>query len=391
MMVRTDKPLTVVEEEVRMMLQCFKSYNQLHLHLKDGEGREWDFVGDYTLEEVGCTGEEVTVVCTARNTRHEAWACYRPEGALLQAAREDRVALTVKFQPGDFSKELPIQPWRTMWGMGTSMQGLEAFLRAQLVLKDPNETMMMLVKDDEGRGSYFFSCLTPRELRLTTHSYIYCVGLSREGTFDSKLKLSWAGWRREAKARFGEVAAARLWEGRRRGEVEVRVTWAPLVASRLPGYQQGEVLLTCPPAAPLLQVEAFLRSQLWPVESRHRLSLSLTTTSASSTEFYGLQTAEELGVTALLVHVSARPTRLAYWAALQAAGRRMFGTTKFLRYWRWMVLDHQSEHLGKVERAGEGPLTYLMIWKGDSSVEGLEEGREDLWWIYVSPSWHTVR
>ena len=67
MEVRTDEPLTWVEEEVRMMLQCSKSYNHPHLHLKDGQGRDMDFIGDYTLEELQCTGEEVTVVCTARH------------------------------------------------------------------------------------------------------------------------------------------------------------------------------------------------------------------------------------------------------------------------------------------------------------------------------------
>ena len=84
MVVKTDEALTRVEGEIRAMFECTKSNNQLHLHLQDGLGRDRDFVSDFTLEELECTGE-VTVVCTARHHLHKVWAWYLPKGALLQA------------------------------------------------------------------------------------------------------------------------------------------------------------------------------------------------------------------------------------------------------------------------------------------------------------------
>ena len=392
--VRSDEALTEVEEKVRMMFQCTKSYNQIHLRLRDGQGRDREFIGELSLAEVQCGGREVTMVCGAQHNLHQVWCCYRPDGALLQAAVEDRVAVAVSWYTGDFSREPPTRPWRTVWSRDAPLHALEAFLRTQLVLKNPEETLLMLIKEgDECRG-YFYSCLTPRELRLTTDSSIYCVGLSSGGTFDAELKLSWAGWDLEARARFGGEAAERLRRGTRRGEVEVRVAWATLVASRLTGYQQGTVLLTCSPTEPLLQLEAFLRSQLWPVQPRHRLHLTVTTSSSTSTDFYGLQTVEELCTRALLVQVEAVPAASGEWAAYRAAALLRLGPARGASYWKRAVLGLPHKVLGKAERVGEESTVQLVIISLDSSIESINGGRDPrdfLWRVVASPSWHTVR
>ena len=326
----------------------------------------------------------MTVLCSARHNLNPAWCSYRADGKLLQAALEDRVGVSVRWYEGDFSREPAAKPWRTVWPMDAAMTGLEAFLRAQLVLKNSEEELFIVVKDDDGRRSFFYSCLTPRELKLTSSSYIYCLGL--RPTNHHYEQLSWAGWIAEARARFGEEAAGRLKREARKGEVEVRVGWTPLVASRLPGYQQGELLLTCPPAAPLLQVEAFLRSQLWPVQPHHFLHLTLTTSSSTSTDFYGLQTAEELGTKALLVQVAARPAGPAEWAAYRAGGLARFGAG-FPSYWRWAVLGQPSRVLGKAERVGEEASVRLVIVTGGQGIQS----SLSLWGVAVSPPWHTVR
>jgi len=221
MLVRVDRPLTEVEEKIRVMFQCTKPYNQLHIHLQDGQGRTGDFISDHSLEQLrcravrgGCGGEEFTVVCTALHNLDETWSTFRPDGALLQAAGADMVGLTVRWHQGDFVTEPPVNPWRTVWGMATTMQGLEAFLRAQLVLRDQSEVLFIVVKDEEGRHEHFYSCLTPKALRLTPNSYIYCIGLKRRDEVGERIgcqaKLSWQSWHTEAKARFGEEAAEQL-------------------------------------------------------------------------------------------------------------------------------------------------------------------------------------
>ena len=77
MVVRLDQALTGVEEEARMMFQCTKSSNDLHLHLQDGQGRKRAFIGR------AATGVGIRTI--GQYTDHLSWSVFLEAkvGALL--------------------------------------------------------------------------------------------------------------------------------------------------------------------------------------------------------------------------------------------------------------------------------------------------------------------
>ena len=258
--------LLQVEAQVRDVLCCRDRSKQIFLKLQEEGKEDFPFFSDTSLSRLGCQGDEVTILCSAFDSSDGAWATVRPKGPLLQASRDDTVEITVKFYNEDFQQKEPI---KLRWGKNSVLEPLESYLRGNLVPKNNGEKLFIHIQDPAlpGGWAYFYGFMTPKQLRLSKSSVIFCVGLTPpnqtykhgDGGF------GFEGFRREKEERFGKEKSTE------QEQVSVKMVWSPMVVEcLLPMAEAGSVCFSWDMDKPLLELESFLRTHF-----RYRVKVTI--------------------------------------------------------------------------------------------------------------------
>ena len=251
-----DGLLIEVEAQVRALLCCRDRSKQIFLRLQEKDQEDLPFFSDTSLSRLGCQGDEVTILCSALDSSDGAWAMVRPKGPILQASKDDTIEITVKFYKEDFQKTEPI---KFRWGKDSVLEPLESYLRGNLILKNEGEKLFIHVQDPAlpGGWAYFYSFMTPKQLRLSKSSVIFCVGLkpSYQTYKHGNGSFGFEGFRREKEERFGRQKTREL------EQVSVKLVWSPmLVECLLPMAEDGSVCFSCDLDKSLLELESFFRT-----------------------------------------------------------------------------------------------------------------------------------
>jgi hypothetical protein len=225
------------------------------------------------------------------------------------------------------------------------MEGLESFLRGTLVPKNPEEELFIMIKDKKlpGGGAYFYSFMTPKEMRLSRTSTIYCVGLKSDMKLSDEYKFAVpASFRKEGRNRFGEAHFRAMYQFSSTAElVRLEVSWDLTVESQLPQTGLGGVAsLLWRRDLPLEELEAFLRSHLQPKAPGFRLFFQVHD-GFNTHDFFGLGTPDELQLTAQSrIVVKAEDRMDLSWERFEGQVRSLYPQS-FHRYWRLCVLGQQ--------------------------------------------------
>ena len=247
-----DGLLIEVEAQVRALLCCRDRSKQIFLKLQEKDKEDLPFFSDTSLSRLGCQGDEVTILCSALDSSDGAWAMVRPKGPILQASKDDTIEITVKFYKEDFQKT---EPMKFRWGKDSVLEPLESYLRGNLILKNEGEKLFIHVQDPAlpGGWAYFYSFMTPKQLRLSKSSVIFCVGL--KPPYQTYGSVSFEGFRREKEERFGRQKSREL------DHVSVKLVWSPmLVECQLAMAEARSVCFSWDLDKSLLELESFLRT-----------------------------------------------------------------------------------------------------------------------------------
>ena len=247
--------LLEVEAQVRALLCCRDRSKQIFLRLQEEGKEDFPFFSDTSLSRLGCQGDEVNILCSALNSSDGAWAMVRPKGPLLQASKDDTLEITVEFFKADFEKT---EPMKFRWGKDSVLEPLESYLRGNLILKNESDQLFIHIQDPAlpGGWAFFYSFMTPKQLRLSKSSVIYCVGLkpSNQTYLHGNSSFGFESFKQEKEERFGKE------KSREQEQVSVKLVWSPLlVECLLPMAEAGSVCFSWDLDKSLLGLESFLR------------------------------------------------------------------------------------------------------------------------------------
>ena len=370
-----------VEEEQKEMDRLLEQSKRLMKEMEDIEklrSRNWDELDQLKksvkgLEQAGKKNIEVKQLKKDKQIVSES--CRSGETEDLS------VKISIAWNEGDFFSDFD-NIKTILWPKDMPMNELENALRTRLSLKNPKEKMLIYIKDTSlpSGWAHFYSRHSPKELRLSRSSTIFCIGLSPGQTVSRGERLSLEAHVEEGRARFGEDFQA-AWD-----QQQVLVTWSPEEVKPPMDIWKHRMLVTLEASETPEKLETYLRYRFKAKQPGHWIFMEIMN-NGKILPFYGFLSFEELNYSKdSSIRMTSKHLESDDWQQCREVGEEKHGA-KFKDYLQSSVM---SQNEGLLERLLQEELkafrSQRMLLERDSETTRLVG--EDIFGVRIfEPMW----